>query len=289
MLQDAVALRSKPGADRSELAATLYELANANFYAGHLDVSESLNQRTLNIHRELYGDAHPLVGEDLINLGAIQYERGRYVDAEGFYRQALAINRTWYGKDSFRTASNLTMLGRCLYQQKRLDEANTMLSDALAIQEQVFGAVHPRVASALNDLGNVAMTQERFGDVYGEKHYLVGVATSNLAGVYMARRDFATAETMYRAAVATFSATQSPEHLNTGIARIKLGRSLLRQGRTADAEAESKAGYDIVSKQTAPTVSWLKSAREDLAAEYDALHRPDEAARFKAETARIGK
>ena len=28
-------LRSDPGADPSELAATLYELANANFYAGH--------------------------------------------------------------------------------------------------------------------------------------------------------------------------------------------------------------------------------------------------------------
>ena len=77
MLQEAVTLRSKPGADPSELASTLYELANANFYAGHLDVSESLNQRTLTIHRELYGEAHPVVAEDLINLGAIQYERGK--------------------------------------------------------------------------------------------------------------------------------------------------------------------------------------------------------------------
>ena len=303
MLQEAVTLRSKPGADPSDLAAALYELANANFYAGHLDVAESLNQRSLTLHRELYGNAHPLVAEDLINLGAIQYERGRYVDAEAFYRKALEIIRTWYGKDSYRTASNLTMLGRCLYQEKRFDEANGLLSDALAIQERVFGKVHPRVASALNDLGNVAMGQERFDDaerhfrrigeiyrsVYGDKHYLVGIATSNLAGVYMARSDFTTAEKMYRAAVATFSATQSPVHLNTGIARIKLGRSLLRQGRTAEAEVESKAGYDIVAKQTAPTVSWLKTAREDLAAAYDVLHRPEEAAKYRAETARVGK
>jgi serine/threonine protein kinase/tetratricopeptide (TPR) repeat protein len=303
MLQEAVTLRSKPGADPSDLAAALYELANANFYAGHLDVAESLNQRSLTLHRELNGNAHPLVAEDLINLGAIQYERGRYVDAEAFYRQALEIIRTWYGKDSYRTASNLTMLGRCLYQEKRFEEANGLLSDALAIQEQVFGKVHPRVASALNDLGNVAMGQERFDDaerhfrrigeiyrsVYGDKHYLVGIASSNLAGVYMARRDFTTAETMYRAAVATFSATQSPTHLNTGIARIKLGRSLLRQRRTAEAEIESKAGYDIVAKQTAPTVSWLKSAREDLVAAYDILHRPEEAAKYRAEAARVGK
>ena len=171
MLQDAVTLRSKPGADPSELASTLYELANANFYAGHLDVSESLNQRTLTIHRELYGEAHPVVAEDLINLGAIQYQRGKYVDAEGFYRKALEIIRTWYGKDSFRTASSLTMLGRCLYQEKRFDEANALLSEALTIQEQVFGNVHPRVASALNDLGNVAMGQSGLttpGATFGE-------------------------------------------------------------------------------------------------------------------------
>jgi serine/threonine-protein kinase len=118
---------------------------------------------------------------------------------------------------------------------------------------------------------------------------MAGIASSNLAGVYMARRDFTTAENMYRSAIATFSGTQSPDHLNTGIARIKLGRSLLRQGRTAEAEVESKAGYDIVARQTAPTVSWLASAREDLAAAYDALHRPEEAAQYRAEAARVAQ
>jgi eukaryotic-like serine/threonine-protein kinase len=303
MLEEAVKLRSVPGADPSELAAALYELANANFYAGHLDVSESLNQRALTIHQRLFGDAHPLVAEDLINLGAIQHERGQYVDAERFYRRALEITRTWYGTDSYRTASNLTMLGRSLYQEKRFDEARGLLSEALAIQEHVFGAVHPRVASALNDLGNVAMGQERLDDadthfrrigdiyrsVYGDKHYLVGIATSNLAGVYMARHDYTTAERMYREAAAIFGKAQSSDHLNTGIARIKLGRSLLRQGRHAEAEVESKAGYDIVAKQTAPTVSWLKSAREDLVAAYDALHRTEEAARYRAEAARVAQ
>jgi serine/threonine-protein kinase len=300
-LQEAVNLRSTAGADASELAATLYELANANFYAGHLDVAESLSQRTLTMHRELYGNAHPLVADDLINLGAIQYERGRFADAEDFYRRALDIIRTWYGKDSYRTASNLTMLGRCLYQEKRYDEAHGLLSEALVIQERVFGKVHPRVASALNDLGNVAMGQERFDDaerhfrrigeiyrsVYGNTHYLVGIAESNLAGVFMSRRDFTTAEKMYRSAAATFSETQGADHLNTGIARIKLGRSLLRQGRTAEAEVESKAGYDIVSKKTAPTVSWLKSAREDLAEAYDQLRRPEDAAKYRAEAVRL--
>ena len=300
-LQEAANLRSVPGADPSDLAATLYELANVHFYAGHYDESESLNQRVLAIHTRLFGESNPLVAADLINLGAIQHERGKYTESERLYRRALEINRAWYGADSYPTASNLTMLGRSLYYQRRLDEARTLLTEALTIQERVFGKVHPRVASALNDLGNVAMGQSRFDDaeaafrrigdiylaIYGKHDYHVGVATSNLAGVYLNRKDFVTAEKMYREAVSLFAETQSPTHLNTGIARIKLGRALLRQDRAADAEHELKAGYDIVSKQAAPTVSWLKSAREDLIAAYEALHRPAEAERYRAEAARV--
>jgi eukaryotic-like serine/threonine-protein kinase len=130
---------------------------------------------------------------------------------------------------------------------------------------------------------------EIYRSVYGDKHYLVGIATSNLAGVYMARNDYATAERMYRDAATLFSQAQSPGHLNTGIARIKLGRSLLRQGRTAEAERELKAGYDIVTTQAAPTVSWLKSARDDLAAAYVTLNRPEEAAKYRDEAARVAQ
>jgi serine/threonine-protein kinase len=283
MLEDAARRQSTAGGDENELAATLSELANTHFYAGHYDVSESLNQRVLAMHRRLYGERHPLVAEDLINLGAIQHERGHYPDAERFYRQALEINRTWYGNTSYTTASNLTMLGRALEFEARYDEAGDVLRQALAIHEQVFGRVHPRVASALNDLGNVAMKHHapdeaeryyrRTGDiyraVYGDRHYTVAVAQSNLGGVFMARNDYREAERMYRDAARRFGETQSPEHLNTGIARIKLGRSLLRQNRYGEAEVELLAGYAIVAKHAAPTVSWLTSAREDLASIYE--------------------
>jgi serine/threonine protein kinase/Flp pilus assembly protein TadD len=300
-LETAVQLRSSPGADQPELAATLYELASAHFYAGHWDLTESITQKALGLHRQLYGEHHPSVAEDLINLGAVQHERGHYADAEGFYRRALDINRAWYGPGNYHTASTLITLGRSLEFEDKFKEAEEVLRQALAIQEHVFGAVHPRVASALNDLGNVAMKSGRtdeaeryfrrigeiYRSVYGEKHYLVGLASSNLAGVYMAREDYATAERLYREAVARFSESQSPEHLNTGIARIKLGRSLLRQHRYPEAEREVRAGYQIVARQAAPNVSWLKSAREDLVALYTELQQPEQAETFRLEAARV--
>ena len=108
---------------------------------------------------------------------------------------------------------------------------------------------------------------------------------SNLRSVDMERKQYARAEEIYRDVVRRYTEELSPNHPNTGIARIKLGRSLLRQQRYAEAEVESRAGYEILIKQTNPTISWLQNARQDLAEEYTALGRPADTAKFKAEFA----
>ena len=42
-------------------------------------------------------------------------------------------------------------------------------------------------------------------------------------------------------------------------------------------------GYDILTKQTSPSVSWLRMAREDLVKLYTASNQPDKAEKFRAE------
>jgi len=155
MLEEAVQLQSQPGVPPADLAASLTELANAHFYAGHYDISESLNRRVLDMDRQIYGERHPHVADDLINVGAIQFEKGRFSEAENYYRPALEIIRSFYGKEHQETASALTMLGRALVPQTKLVEAAELLREALRIQERVYGQVHPRVASALNELGKI--------------------------------------------------------------------------------------------------------------------------------------
>ena len=283
--------------ESADYALALRQLVNANFYAGKFDVADETGRRALAMTRNVSGDRHALVAEDLINLGAIQFERGKYGDAERFYRDALVITEGWFGRDHYQTASNLTMLGRALVYQRRFDEAAALLRRALAIQERVFGTDHPRVASAVNDLGNIAVNQgrldeaeaafTRMGDIYrrvhGGTHYLVATADSNLGGVFVAKKDYRRAEALYRSAIRMYTETQGPDHLNTGIARLKLGRALLRQSRFRDAEPETLAGYAIVSRQTTPSVSFLRAGREDLAAIYEATNRPAEAAKYRAE------
>ena len=299
LLEEAVRRDSAPGADPKDLAASLFELASTHFYAGHYDRADSLNRRVLALDRRIYGDRHPSVADALVNLGADQFQWGNYPAAENYYRRALAITRSWYGDTSYQTASDLTMLGRALVSEEHYPEAVSLLQQALDIQIRVNGPVHPRVASALNELGSTALMRDDFDvaaadfsrmvDVYRQiyhgHHYLIGIALANLASVRMAQHRYPEAERTFREALAMLQATLPPDHMHILVVRIKLGHVLMREGRYAEAVTETRAGYDVLSKQSDPTVSWLQVARKDLAADYDSLGHPGQAAQFRPDSA----
>jgi serine/threonine-protein kinase len=295
MLGEAVRLQTRARADSVDVSESLNRLANAHFYAGHYTISDSLNRVVLAMDRRLYGDRHPGVADDLINLGTIQHDLGHYPEAESYLRQAVDIDRGWYGADSPETASALTILGRTLVLERRFDEAIASLKTALAIQEHAYGPTHPRVASALNALGTAALAQGALDEaeadftrmqaiyraVYGDSHYLLGIAASDLGGVAERRGNYPDAERLFREAAQRFTRAQSADHLNTGIARIKLGHVLLVERRFDDAAQESRAGYAIVATQLTPSTTWVRNARSDLVAEYDSLGAPERAAPYR--------
>jgi len=300
VLEEALAVRTQwRETTPADLALSLSGLANVHFYAGHYKESEALNQRLLGIHRQVYGPKHPSVAEDLVNLGAIQQDTGNYAEAERIHREALEITRAFFGEDHPRTAAGLTLIGRALVAQKRPEDAAAMLQRALAVREKVYGPMHPQVASTLNELGNLALGRGRpaegeayfrrvveiYRQAYAGKHYLISIGLSNLASAYMVRGEWKPAEGLLREAMAMYASTLAPTHLNVGIGRIKLGRTLLRQKRYREAETETRAGFDILSKQANPAVSWLNNARKDLAEEYDALGDAESARRFRTATA----
>ena len=183
---------------------------------------------------------------------------------------------------SATTASRRHRTSRCwaasLVKEERIDEAADVLRQALAIQERVYGPDHPQVASTLNEIGSVALCGKRLDDaeaayrrmldiyrkVYGDNHYLIAVAMSNLSTVAMRRGTSQRPSDMMHEVVARFTSSLSPEHMSTGIARIKLGRTLVKQQKWSTGAAESRAGYEILVKQKAQQQVWLKMAREDL-------------------------
>jgi eukaryotic-like serine/threonine-protein kinase len=67
------------------------------------------------------------------------------------------------------------------------------------------------------------------------------------------------------------------------VSELSLLERLEGQRRYAEAETELLAGYDILTKQTNPSVSWLRAAREDLVKFYTASKQPEKAHRFEDE------
>lgn len=296
VLEQAVQLQSAPGGVEADLSASLTELANCHYYSGHYEISDKLNHRVLEIDRQLYGEQHPQVANDLINLGAIQLDEGHYDQAEQYDRKALDILQSFYGKDNTETASAMTLLGRALVTDGKYSDAADMLQQALTTEEHVYGPVHPRIASTLNELGKVAQKQgkldlaksdfERMADIYRKvyngKHYYIGIALSNLAGVYVDGKQYQPAEKLLRQTLQLYSETLPSNHLNVGIARIRLGRVLLLQHNYSQAQTETQAGYDIVRQQKEPPSSWIQNAHKDLIEEYSGLKQPQKIAELQA-------
>jgi eukaryotic-like serine/threonine-protein kinase len=296
ILEEAYRVQSAPGAPVADLATTMTELANAEFYTGHYVQSDSLNRRILEMDRQTFGPNHPNVAEDLSNLASIQYEWGHYAEAEKYDREALDIAQAWWGRDHPETSSFITILGRALVAEGKLDEASDLLHEALRIQERVYGKEHTRVASTVSELGKIASQQGKLDEaeadftrsltiwrsVYNGRHYYIGIALSNLGGVAMNRKQYSRAESYFRETLSMYAQTLPADHKLVAIAHIRLGRALLRQNRYADAEAESRAGYSLLTKQPIPPQNWLSDARSDLVQEYEDLHQPLKAAYFRA-------
>ena len=298
-LDEAVRLQSAPGVAPADLATSLSALADAHYRAGHYDICKSLYTRVLEMHRQIYGERHPLVADDLGSLAAVQRDLGYYSEAERLDRQALEIAQSYYGNNHPKTAGCLTALAESLTYENKYDEAVSSLNQALAIQERVYGPAHPSVAETLNELGNVASMRDHLDEaearfqraadiyrtVYGDHHYLVAIALSNVAGITYDKKDYPRAEQLFRDVIRRYKETLPADNVNLAIAHIKLGRTLLHDNRYKDAEPETLAGYEILIKQSSPSTSFIRAARKDLAAEYEALNQPQQAARFRAELA----
>ncbi len=296
-LEEAMRLESGSKGVPADLSATLSELANTHYYLGHYDVSKDLNERALRMDEQIYGDRNPNVAQDLTNLADIQYQWSNYADAERLQRTAVGIMQSWYGKDHPETADDMTILGKYLIAEGRADEAVPILRESLVALENHYGKVHPRVALAVGELGLALQHQgnldeaekdfrrqaDIYRSVYGEKNQQLGAAVANLAGVYSDRKDYAKSEELFRDALKLYADSLPAGHLNMAIAHVRLGGALLHDKRYSDAEGESRAGYELLMKQSTPPARWVETARNDLLAEYNAMDQSEKAAKIRAE------
>jgi len=298
-LDEAVRLQSARAEATPDLSDSVNELATAHYYLGHRPEADALYRRALAMDRQLYGDIHPRVADDYYGVGLLQHELGRDAEAERYFREALRVKQSWYGKDHPDTALITAAVGQSLVYQGKFDEAAQALQEALGIQERLFGKSHAQVAMTLNQIGVLELRRGHLDDaekdllrmadinraVYGDRHYLVGIAYMNLGEVYLAKKDLPRAERSLREAMSRFAEKLPADHPNAAIANVRLGHVLVLKRQYKDAASHLLAGYDILAKQPAAQVKRLQEARGDLAAVYDALNQPGEAAKFRSAAA----
>ena len=78
-----------------------------------------------------------------------------------------------------------------------------------------------------------------YRSVYAGKHYYIGIAESNLADVYVEKKNYKEGERLF---------SRSPQY----VCPNPSGRAILRQHHYSEAESESRAGYELLMKTDQP-------------------------------------
>lgn len=134
-------------------AASLTTIGRVYRELGLFDEAEPLLERSLELRRRRFGEAHPEIAESLRELALLNHEVGDHAAAEAHFREALELLREVFGRRHPRVAEILNDLGLLLYEQERYDAAEPLLREALEQTRELLGDDDLRLAHVLNNLG----------------------------------------------------------------------------------------------------------------------------------------
>ena len=172
------------GGDRSGVAASWSNLAQAKEAEGYSRSAEELLKRSVSTLEAMHGVDHPDVATVLSKLGTLYMKRKHGAKkAEELYAEALRIDQKTIGPNSAKVAGDLSNLGALAVMRKRWTEAESYLDGALEIDKAALG---------VEDVDT-------------------GLVAGNLAVLYSAKRRFAEAEPLFRQAVAIRERVYGPD------------------------------------------------------------------------------
>jgi eukaryotic-like serine/threonine-protein kinase len=153
-------------------------------------------ERAITIMRAAYGEIHPVVGKALSNLATLDRKRQDWPAFERHARAARDINLRVLGDKHPDTARTWKLLGQALLKLGRLPEARTEMAAARRALAAVVRPEHPQLASIDLALGQIAE----------------------------AEKDWAAAEKIDRAAVASLRRQLPPGHAQLAYPLAELAR-----------------------------------------------------------------
>ncbi len=272
-------------------ARMLHTLADTMRRLGLLERATVAETRALKIRREKLGDDDPSTLEAANSLGVIQYQSGRYAQAEKLYLDTLERRRRVLGEDDPKTLQSINNLAGLFWSQGRIEEALPLVQEALARNRRVDGEDSLSTLASKRHLAILYLALRRFREaeplyleVLEKQRDLLGPddpqtlsSMSSVATLYQRMGRDEEAEPLFRKVFEARRRSLGAEHPLTLRVENSLGNLLVVMGKYDEAESllrEALDGYDRAFPKDNPE---RLSAMNNLGGLYVDMGRLEEA------------
>ena len=258
ILEEAVSLWRKELAagrreDRDRLAGALQNLGALYRARREYDLASPVLEEALGMAEEMYGANDVRTAGFVGESAALCHEQGDAMKAEQLHRRQFAIYLDAYGENHERTGIALTAVGCALASQGRFSEAEVVFRRMLRVHEELFKGMHPRIAESSMHLGAALRLQGRLKE----------------------------ARPFLERALDMCERTLGSEHDVTGEVLMHLGIISASEERHEEASKAFERLVALREKLFGSNSRSLHTPLRLLAAEYEALDRPEDAARLR--------
>ncbi len=266
------------GEDNTEVAESLYNLANVLEAQGDYNAAETLHRTSLALRRKLLGEYHLKVAESLDDLAWALYRKGNYDTAGTLYTEAFVIRRNLLGEEHEYIASSLNNLAQVFHETGKYDSAEVLYRQALAMNRKLLGEEHREVANNMSNLANLLHATGEYEEaellhrqtlalrrkLLGYDHVDVTTSLNSLAAILHEKGDYEAAEPLFREALKLRRKRLGQYHPRVAVPLTGLAVVLREKGDLEAAEATFRESLELHRRtlpeghpNTAHPLHWL--------------------------------
>lgn len=238
------------GQDHVELAYTMHQIAQVDYFEGKYEASEAGHHAVLDIRRRLYESDHPNIAYSLSQIAMSQWGQGQYADAAATLQAALEMRQRLPEIAAHNVAPDLKNLGALHTTLAQYGEAEQYLRQALEGFRSNPDVEVYWIPNTLSDLAMVLMYQGNYEEaeslmreslqetqrIYGDLHDNVAAVMGNLGLILARQQKYAEAERIEREALAIRQQLYPGVNAQVAYSLSNLGSLLNLQGRPGEAE-----------------------------------------------------
>lgn len=222
------------GADHPSTVVTMNDMAIAYFQAGRIDECAKLIETVLEINEKRFGPKHPETLTNVDNLGVIRNKMGKTEEAIRHGERALSGREAAFGLKHPQTVESMNNLAQSYFQGGRRNDAHALMEKAADTSRQMFGNENPRTMTMVRN-------QLKLLDLDNQHKRASDVRQKLLDRQRVARPG------------------GSPAIADT---LSQLARSLMADGRPAEAEKALRECLEIREKDVLPSVGLFVTRSE---------------------------